>query len=287
VLATQEGVGVVALPRDTPLLELTLTDGRWLRPSDSIEAVLNQQAWLRYGQPALGSRFDLVVGQRRAPAVFVGLARQFERSKVYVDQADFDAQFDLEHRVTTLLFVAEHDDYDDVLALKKALEHAVAASDLPVLYVMSHAERVRIIYEHLNIVLAALLLLSFLVLVVSAIGNAAAASVDVLQRTRELGVLRAIGATPRAITRLLRREGLVMSALGILFGLLLALPLTDRATRFFGDLMLGEGMALPPAVSLGGLGITVAVTFVFGLIASWLPARSALRVPTQEALQHL
>ena len=124
--------------------------------------------------------------------------------------------------MTTLLFVADRGGYDRVQALKRELEHAVASSALPVLYVMSHAERVRIIYEHLNIILVALMLLSFLVLIVSAIGNASAVSVDVLQRTRELGVMRAIGATPQTISRLLRLEGLMVSALGIALGLVLA-----------------------------------------------------------------
>ena len=183
-----------------------------------------------------------------------------------------------------LLFVAEQRDYAQVLELKRQLEHAVAAAGVPVLYVMSHAQRVRIIFEHLNIVLATLLLLSFLVLVVSAIGNASATGVDVLKRTRELAVMRAIGATPRAIAQLLRREGLLMSTMGIALGLLLAAPLTLVATGFFSDLMLGEGARLEPAFSGVGLVVTAVATFAFGLLASWFPARSALKVPTHEAL---
>ncbi len=215
LVSTSQGVGVVALPRESGLLRLSLTSGRWLQPSPDLEVVLNQQAWLSYGKPAVGARFDVVIGDHSAQAVLVGLARQFDKSKLYVDQADFDLRFNPSHRVTTLLFVADRGGYDQVLALKRELEHAVASSALPVLYVMSHAERVRIIYEHLNIILVALMLLSFLVLIVSAIGNASAVSVDVLQRTRELAVMRAIGATPRILSRLLRLEGLIVSALGI------------------------------------------------------------------------
>lgn len=284
VLSTREGVGVVALPRQSPLLRLRLTSGRWLAPSPDLEVVLNQQAWKAYGQPALGAAIDLVVGGRSVAAVVVGLAQQFEKAKLYVDQADFDARFDGEHRVTTLLFVAQRREYGEVLELKRQLEHAVAASGLPVLYVMSHAERVHIIFEHLDIILVSLLSLSFLVLVVSAIGNASATAVDVLKRTRELGVMRAIGATPQAIAQLLRREGLLMSTLGIGVGMLLALPLTGVATGFFSDLMLGEGGRLEPAFSGVGLLVTAAATFGFGLLASGFPAREALRVPTHEAL---
>lgn len=286
VLSTREGVGVIALPRATSLLKLRLIAGRWLAPSPELEVVLNQQAWLAYGQPALGARITLSVGAKSEQGVVVGLAQQFEKAKLYVDQADFDARFDPARRVSTLLFVAQRDGYDEVLTLERDLERVVAAAGLPVLYVMSHAERVRIIYDHLDIILVTLLVLSFLVLIVSAIGNAAAAGVDVLQRTRELGVMRAIGATPKVITTLLRREGLVMSALGIGLGLLLAVPLTWGAAGFFGDLMLGEGSRLEPAFSGLGLAVTVGVTFVFSLLASWAPARRALRSPPHEALRH-
>lgn len=285
VLSTREGVGVVALPRASALLKLKLTAGRWLEPSRELEVVLNQQAWLAYGKPALASPIVLVVGGQTAPAVVVGLAQQFEKPKLYVDLADFDARFNPEHLATTLLFVARRDGYDEVLRLERDLERAVASSGLPVLYVMSHAERVRIIYEHLDIILVTLLVLSLLVLVVSAIGNASAVGVDVLKRRRELGVMRAIGATPKVLSTLLRREGLMMSALGIGLGLLLAVPLTNGAARFFGDLMLGEGGRLEPVFSGLGLTVTVSVTFAFSVLASWGPARRALRSPTHEALQ--
>jgi putative ABC transport system permease protein len=284
VLATAEGVGVVALPRDSELLRLRLMQGRWLQRSDQLEVVLNQQGWLSYGHPPVGSIFELTIRGRSQQALLVGLAQQLDRPKLYVDQADFDARFNPQHEVTTLAFVAERRTYAEVLTLKRDLERAVGRSSLPVLFVMSHAERVRIIYDHLDIILVALSLLSFLVLLVSAIGNASAVGVDVLQRTRELGVMRAIGATARAISRLLCWEGLLVSGLGILAGLALAVPLTRVAVAFFGDLMLGEGATLDPALSVLGVVVTVVATFAFGWLASWFPARGALRVPTSEAL---
>lgn len=286
VLSTREGVGVVALPRATELLHLNLLEGRWLQPSDELEVVLNQQGWLAYDRPVIGSRFEVRIGAQNAAVRLVGVAQQFEKAKLYVDQADFDARFNQDHAVTTLLFVAQGEGFENVVALKRAVERAVASSDLPVLYVMSHAERGRIIFDHLDIILMSLLLLSFLVLTVSAIGNAAAVGVDVLQRTRELGVMRAIGATPRDITRLLRLEGLLVSLAAIVIGVGLAVPLTSAATAFFSDLMLGEGGRLAPTVSGVGLLVTMLVTSGFGVLATWYPARSALRVPTHEALSY-
>lgn len=285
--STREGVGVVALPRDSELLKLRLVAGRWLAPSaDAVEVVLNQQGWAAYGKPALGSRLELRIGASVSSVVLVGLAAQFEKAKLYLDQEDFDARFNPQRRVSTLLFVAERDGYGDVLELKREIERAVAGSDLSVLYVMSHAERVHIIAEHLDIVLVSLMLLSFLVLVVSAIGNASAVAIDVLARTRELGVMRAIGATPASIARLLALEGVLLTAAAVMLGMLLSVPLSAAATRMFSTLLLGDGARLEPSLSGVGALVTSVVTFGFGLLASWVPARRALRVPTHQALAH-
>ena len=62
---------------------------------------------------------------------------------------------------------------------------------------MSQAERSKIIYDHLNIILTLLAFLAMLVLVVSALGMASATGINIMERTREIGVLRAIGATPK------------------------------------------------------------------------------------------
>lgn len=66
------------------------------------------------------------------------------------------------------------------MALKADIEAAIVPSDLNILYVMSQAERVRIIYDHLNIILTVIVFLSLLVLVVSALGMASATGISIL-----------------------------------------------------------------------------------------------------------
>jgi ABC-type antimicrobial peptide transport system permease subunit len=184
------------------------------------------------------------------------------------------------------MFVAKDKRYGQVMALKREIEAAIAGSDLSVLYVMSQAERVKVIYDHLNIILTALVLLSFLVLVVSALGMASATGITIQERTREIGVMRAIGATPPLIFRLFVAEGLLTSLASILLGLLLTWPLGRVAAPFFGNLMLGEGANLRFAFSGSGFGIVFTTTLVFGWLASRIPAQRAIQVSTREALAY-
>ena len=82
-------------------------------------------------------------------------------------------------------FVAKDNDYQKVIALKKSIEKAIAPSRLDIAYVMSQAERVKIIYDHLNIILSVLILLSFLVLLVSAVGMASATGINIWEPPRK------------------------------------------------------------------------------------------------------
>ena len=194
--------------------------------------------------------------------------------------------FNPKHLVNTITFVADNNNYDEVISLKKNIETAIASSDLDIAYVMSQAERVKIIYDHLDIILSSIILLSFLVLVVSAMGMASATGINIWERTREIGVMRSIGATPKMIHSIFVAEGMITCVASILLGLVISFPLSRLAAGFFGDLMLGRDARLEYAFSTPGFFITLAVTLVFGWLASRIPANTAIKVSTHQALSY-
>ncbi len=133
-------------------------------------------------------------------------------------------------------------------------------------------------------VLVVIVFLAMLVLVVSAMGMVSATSINIMERTREIVVLRAIGATPKIIYNLFVTEGMMVSIVSIFIGLLLSWPLSIVAARFFGDLMLDAPLKF--TLSHTGLVITLLATIIFGWLASRIPARRANNVSTREALSY-
>ncbi len=286
VVATDDGVGLVALPVESKLLTLPVIAGRWLAPSETPEVVMNQQAAALFGNPKIGSVQNLGIGGKTLSAVFVGLVEEFEKPKIYLDQKHYDAHANPAHLVNSLMFVASDKRYENVLALKKEIEKKIEGSTLSVLYVMSQAERVKVIYDHLNIILSTILILAFTVLLVSALGMASATGINIMERTREIGVLRAIGATPGRIHNLFVNEGMVVVAASLALGLLLAWPLSVAASAFFGRLMLGDEASLRLNLSQLGFWITVFTTTIFGWLACRIPASQAIKVETWKALSY-
>lgn len=281
-----EDVNIVALPFDTDLLHPRIVQGRWLAGEEVPEIVVNQIAMERLNNPRLGERIMLTLGGSALQVKLVGVVEELDKAKLYIDRDFLDKHVNPARLVNTLMIVSRDKDYGAVKTLKGDLERIIAGSQLHVLYVISQAERVKVIYDHLNIILSMILFLAFLVLLVSALGMASTMSVGIMERTREIGVLRATGATPTMIHGLFAGEGMILGAAGVLLGLSMAWPMSILASGFFGNLMLGEGAVLRLSFSTQGLWVTPATTLIFAWLASWIPARAAIRVSPREALSY-
>jgi putative ABC transport system permease protein len=284
VVATSQGIGIVALPWDTTLFRPRLAAGRWLRGAGDVEVVLNRAAVDLYGHPDLGSPVELSANGRTVRARLAGIVDELEKPKIYIDLSHYDAAFNPQHSVNSLMLVAGDKRFSPVMALKREVERVIEGSQLDVLYVMSQAERVRVIADHLDIVLSVLVALSLLVLLVSAMGMSSAMAIGIQERTREIGVMRAIGATPGMVFRRFVAEGMQVGAASIVLGLVAAWPLGVAACTSFGRLMLGENARLRFAFSPLGLAVVVGVTLALAWAASTAPARRAVRIPTRDAL---
>ncbi len=274
---------LTALPAKSELLKPALVQGHWLKSGKEAEVVMNMRAWNLYGSPPLGSRQVVALKDMQVELTLVGLTEEFAPPTVYMEQKQYNNLFNPGQRINSMMFAAVNKDYEEVVVLKQEIEELLAGTGMPVKEVVSHAEDMRIIYDHLNIVLMVIIFFAFTVLLVSALGMASAMGIAIMERTREIGVLRAIGATPSKVFRMFETEGMLISIASIFLGLLLSWPLSTAATEFFGDLMLG-GAKLKFVVSQSGLWITLITTVVFGVFASRIPARNAIRVSTQRAL---
>jgi len=113
-------------------------------------------------------------------------------------------------------------------------------------------------------------------LALGAVGVYGVLSYTVSQRTREIGVRMALGARGRDVTHLVLRQGLLLTAIGVGFGLVASIALT----RVMSSLLYGV-TALDPSV-LGG--VVLALGGV-GVLATVLPARRASEVEPLEALR--
>ena len=107
-------------------------------------------------------------------------------------------------------------------------------------------------------------------------------AISVLARTREIGMLRAVGATRRQIRRMVMAESLLLTFIGTAFGVVAGLWLGYALVVAMGAV----GWQMPWTFPWAGVVLTLVVGVVFGVLASVVPARSASRLNVVDALHH-
>lgn len=105
-------------------------------------------------------------------------------------------------------------------------------------------------------------------------------AISVLARTREIGMLRAVGSTRRQIRRMVMAESLLLSIIGIVFGIVAGLWLGYALVRA----MSAVGWVMPYFFPWGGIAATIVIGLLFGMMAALIPARSAAKLDVVEAL---
>jgi len=142
----------------------------------------------------------------------------------------------------------------------------------------------RIVGSQFGIVVILLMVMAVLLAIVGGLGLMGTMSINVLERTREIGVMRAIGASDGAVLRIVMLEGILIGMLSWLLGALVALPVSKLVNDAVGVAFKAPGLSFifsTPGVLLW-LGIVVALAAV----ASFLPAWNATRVTVRDVLSY-
>jgi putative ABC transport system permease protein len=123
-----------------------------------------------------------------------------------------------------------------------------------------------------------------LLAVVGGLGLMGTMSINVLERTREIGVMRAIGATDGAVLRIVMFEGILIGMLSWLIGALVAFPVSKLMNEGVGVAFQAPGLSF--TFSTQGVLLWLTIVVVLAGLASFLPAWNATRVTVRDVLSY-
>ena len=118
---------------------------------------------------------------------------------------------------------------------------------------------------------------------VGAISLAASVSLNVLERAREIGVIRALGATPRTVAAIFLAEGGAVA----LISALLSVATSIFISRFLNEIAGREMLQVPVPLHFSGVGLALLCSGVlFVMLGVWLPLRRVLRMSVRDAVAY-
>ncbi len=284
---------LTAVPPDSAMIAYPLLEGRWLRDDDTNAIVINHE--LRQDPEAglaLGDQVTLTIEGKRSNWTIVGVVRELGvrrrgqniPASAYVSQRSFEVVTGLTGVSSNLVLSATNRDPAALRELTRKVERALDAAGLERTIVQPSTHRKQELLDHLVIIRDFLLAMAALVAGVGGLALASAMSVNVLERTRELGVMRAIGASSRQVLRVVVGEGVLMALLSWLLAVTLSVPLSLKIGNFAGRVFVHANLdnTFSVAAALGWLGLSVMIA----IVASAVPARRPVRSPVAEALHY-
>jgi putative ABC transport system permease protein len=279
---------VTAIPADTTMfVPPEIVEGRWLKPGETGSIVLNQVTLANADvNVQAGDTVELSVDGKPTTWRVAGIAEERgATSGAYVTAGGLAKALAQPRRSNTLRIATDSHDERTRKSVANAVDDRLTGAGFDVRSAASAARQEAVTGGHLEPVLVILLVTALPMGVIGCIGLASTMGANVLDRTREFGVMHAIGARPRAVRRIVIAEGVLIALASCVLAVIPALGLTMVMNALLGNLFFAA--PLPFRISY----LAAAIWTVLVILGAWLAtdaaATRASRLTVREALAYL
>jgi putative ABC transport system permease protein len=268
-----------------------LVEGRWLLPDDQNALVVNTEFLKDQPDLNVGDQVTLKIDDRETTWQIVGvvtsqvigdgslLAPLAYAKHAYLEQ--LIRQPGLTKRV--LIETASHEPVfreDLARTINRDLERAgVGVEQVQTFHTLLNG-----LLQTINVIIYLLIAMALLFASIGALSLTGMMSLNVLERTQEIGILRSIGATSRIVRQIVIVEGVTVGLFSWLLGALLSIPVSRVLGHTLGLVLLSK--PLEPTLPLTGVLLWLVIIVLLSVLASIIPARQASLLSIREVLAY-
>ena len=277
----------VAPPSDSTLIDPIITQGRWLTTGDENAIVIGNHLLQMFPDLKLGDQLIIETNGKKSPWKIVGfysITGNVSPPLLYVNYEYISRLIHQPGQVYSLRVITSSRDGDFQKRVNDQLQAAYETHGVQIGSAQLGAEFIESQKSQTDILVYFMLVMASLIAVVGGLGLMGTMSINVLERTREIGVMRAIGASNGDIQSIVIIEGMVIGLLSWAAAILLAIPITSVLTTGVGLAILTAPM--PAVYDMSGIIAWLIFTLVLATIASALPARRASRLTVRDTLAY-
>ncbi len=281
-----DNLNVLAPPAHTELVKPLLASGRFIDASDVRKLAISEAVKGYFPELQTGDYLKLKVNGREEAWEVIGIFKFVGREGIlayapleYIEQMTNLANRSFSYRVVT----DQHDRaYQDMIA--ERLDRSFRERGFKVRQAESGSASLDTAVESLDTLVIFLLIMAVLTAIVGSMGLAGTMGMNVLERTREIGIMRAIGADDRAVMRTVIGEGIVIGMISLALAVLVSVPITYLLTWILGVTLFQTPIAV--VFTYLGYAIWLGLVLLLSTFASIVPARSAARLTIREVLAY-
>lgn len=270
---------------ETKMVRPTLIAGRWLEPTDEHALVVNTKYLEQESDITVGDDIVLKIQGQETTWKVVGVVRMLlDEARIFINRAHLGELTGLPDQAHWMHVVTQRHDAADQTEAGRRIEAQFEQAGIEVNRVIPVITRRDQAQAQFDIIIVFLMLMAALLAVVGGLGLMGTMSINVIERTREIGVMRSIGASDGDVLKIVMVEGILIGLLSWLFGAILALPLSKPISDAVGNAFLQTPLSF--TFSVGGVLLWLLLVVLVAGAACLLPARNASRLTIRDALAY-
>jgi putative ABC transport system permease protein len=279
---------LLAPPAASKLLNPPIIAGRGLRPNDTNAILVTPGLIAREPGVRLGGEITVKIDGREEIYEVVGVMNMMGNSTVgyftVMSYEEFSRHVREPNRANAIILTLAPRSLAAQRLLTSQIEERYDRADLKVVSNFLITEEREEIDAAFAVIVALLMVMTVVLAFVGGLGLMGTMSLNVIERTREIGVMRAYGASSAAIFRIVIIEGLMIGMMSWVLSIGASLPFSILLAREIGLSFMDYPMAA--SYSLEGILAWAVIVIVISIIASLLPAMNAVRLTVTEVLAY-
>jgi putative ABC transport system permease protein len=283
---TTANLSILAPPVDSKLIEPIMLQGRWLKPGDTTAITVSEAIWSDFPSLKPGDKLKLKINGQEDYWTVVGIFRFISREEI-ISYANYDyisGLLSLTGQSSSYRVVTDEHTIEYQKQMTATIDSYMRNRGYHVSEVRAGLSTLETASESLAILINFLVIMALLTAIVGSIGLTGTMGMNVMERTREIGVMRAIGATDSQIMRTVMVEGIIIGVISWFLAAIASFPITLLLSRIISIAIFNS----PSKFLLNPLGflIWLGLVLILAAVASALPARSAARLTIREVLAY-
>ncbi len=283
----EDTIAFVAPPSDSTLIKPMMVSGRWLQPGDRNAIVIGNHLQKIRPDLKINDWVEIKVNDKKTKWQIIGFYRMpgnVNPPLLYTNYEYLSHLVGLPNKVFELRTITFEHDAASQTQVSEAIQKEFKKRNIAVAYVQTAAEWFNQQKSTTDVLAWCMLIMACLIAVVGGLGLSNTMNLNVLERTREIGVMRAIGASNQDIRLIVVMEGLVIGLISWVLGVLFSIPFTYL-------LDFGVGISIFQSPLDATFSWTGSLAWLFGIlflasISSLAPASRASRLSVRETLAY-
>ena len=278
---------IVAPPSNSTLIDPIITSGRWLTTGDENAIVIGNHLLNVFPDLKVGDVLTIELDGKETTWNIIGtytITGNVSPPLLYANYEYISRLIDQPDQVYSLRVITNPHDAATQKRVNDQLQTIFEERGIQVSNTQLAADFIQNQEAQTDIFVYFMLVMAVLIAVVGGLGLMGMMSINVLERTREIGVMRAIGASNGDIQSIVIVEGMVIGLISWIISILFSIPITVVLTTGVGLAILTAPM--PAVYGISGIIAWLIGTLLIATLASALPARRASRLTVRDTLAY-